>query len=156
MKHFLVPTDFSECSAEAYPFLFEQAELLGKEGLHVTLLNVVTIPIITSPDALVFVPPDTENWTKEATKVAGKELTAIREKVFHDLNVTTSVISGAEAVHQQIVNVAKEHNVDLIVMGTHGRSGINRLLLGSVADRVIRIAPCPILLVPPKSQQTGD
>ncbi len=48
---------------------------------------------------------------------------------------------------EEIVRVAKEEHADMIVMGAHGRSGLNRVLLGSVAERVIRLAPCPVLTV---------
>jgi len=48
---------------------------------------------------------------------------------------------------EEIVKVAEEERADMIVMGTHGRSGLNRILLGSVAERVIRLAPCPVLTV---------
>jgi nucleotide-binding universal stress UspA family protein len=48
---------------------------------------------------------------------------------------------------EEIVKVAQEERADMIVMGTHGRSGLNRALLGSVAERVIRLAPCPVLTV---------
>jgi len=48
---------------------------------------------------------------------------------------------------EEIVRVAQEEHVDMIVMGTHGRSGLNRVLLGSVAERVVRLAPCPVLTV---------
>jgi nucleotide-binding universal stress UspA family protein len=49
--------------------------------------------------------------------------------------------------HQEIVALARDERADLIVIGTHGRGGINRALLGSVADRVVRLAPCPVLTV---------
>ena len=53
----------------------------------------------------------------------------------------------AGAPHEEIVRTAEEKHVGMIVMGTHGRGGLNRMILGSVADRVIRLAPCPVLTV---------
>jgi universal stress protein A len=49
------------------------------------------------------------------------------------------------AAHQEIVDLATDERADLVIMGTHGRSGLTRVLLGSVAERVIRFAPCPVL-----------
>ncbi len=155
MKQILVPTDFSECSAAAFPYVFEQAELLGRDNIHITLLHVISLPIVTGPDALVFIPQDTDSWVKEAKDVATKQLTALRTNVFRDLPVTTSVINGTDPVHQQIAHVAKEHRSELIIMGTHGRSGLNRFLLGSVTEQVVRVAPCPVLLIP-TTVQTND
>ena len=57
------------------------------------------------------------------------------------------LLRGNEAAAKKLVNYAREENVDLIVMGTHGRTGLKRLLLGSVAEAVVRHAPCPVLLV---------
>jgi nucleotide-binding universal stress UspA family protein len=54
------------------------------------------------------------------------------------------------AVHQAICDAAREEAADYIVMGTHGRSGIERLMLGSIADRVVRTAPCPVMTVRPE------
>jgi nucleotide-binding universal stress UspA family protein len=61
------------------------------------------------------------------------------------ISVRTLVRTGSP--YQEIVNLATDERADLVAMGTHGRSGVSRLLLGSVADRVIRLAPCPVLTV---------
>jgi nucleotide-binding universal stress UspA family protein len=57
---------------------------------------------------------------------------------------------------EEIVRYARGHNIDLIVLGTHGRTGVSRLILGSVAERVIRTAPCPVLSVPPADALRED
>ena len=67
---------------------------------------------------------------------------AAREK---GISVRTLVRTGSP--YQEIVDLATDERADLVAMGTHGRSGVSRLLLGSVADRVIRLAPCPVLTV---------
>jgi nucleotide-binding universal stress UspA family protein len=61
------------------------------------------------------------------------------------MTVRTIVRSGS--AHEEIVNLATAERAELIIMGTHGRTGLNRLLLGSVTERVIRFAPCPVLTV---------
>jgi K+-sensing histidine kinase KdpD len=67
--------------------------------------------------------------------------------------VLTAVESGAPAA--EIVRYAERNRIDLIVVGTHGRSGVTRALLGSVAERVVRTAPCPVLTVPRERQRTA-
>ena len=62
-----------------------------------------------------------------------------------DLTAKTLLRTGVP--HEEIVAAAREEGADLVVIGTHGRGGVDRLLLGSVADRVIRLAPCPVLAV---------
>jgi nucleotide-binding universal stress UspA family protein len=57
------------------------------------------------------------------------------------------------APYEEIVAAARDEKADMIVMGTHGRSGLNRLLMGSVAERVVRLAPCPVLTVRPRSEE---
>ena len=62
------------------------------------------------------------------------------------MTVRTIVRTGPSA-NEEIVNLATDEGAELIVIGTHGRTGLNRVLLGSVADRVVRFAPCPVLTV---------
>jgi hypothetical protein len=73
-------------------------------------------------------------------------LTKLAQDLSRDVPVTTAVESGTPAPH--IAEYARRHGIDLIVVGTHGRTGVSRVLLGSVAEHVVRIAPCPVLAVP--------
>src|SRR5439155_13800022 len=61
--------------------------------------------------------------------------------------VTARTVVRTGTAHQEIVDLAADERADLVVMGTHGRRGVSRVFLGSVADRVIRLAPCPLLTV---------
>lgn len=74
------------------------------------------------------------------------EMSKLVEEIGDGVEVVTATAYGAPA--EEIVRYAKHHAVDLIVLGAHGRSGVTRALLGSVAERVARIAPCPVLTVP--------
>jgi nucleotide-binding universal stress UspA family protein len=67
------------------------------------------------------------------------------EELATDVAVETHAIDGSPA--REIVNFAEENDIDVVVMGTHGRSGVDRLLLGSVAERVVRSSPTPVLTV---------
>jgi nucleotide-binding universal stress UspA family protein len=60
-------------------------------------------------------------------------------------DIERTVITGVP--HEEIINLAKKHKVDLIVMGTHGRKGVDRILFGSTAAQIVRFAPCPVLTV---------
>jgi len=69
----------------------------------------------------------------------------IPEEYYEKYNLSTEMTSGQPFL--EIVNKAKSLNADLIVMGTHGRSGLSHVLLGSVAEKVLRLAPCPVMII---------
>ena len=147
-KAILVPTDFSTASAPA----MEYARMLGERfcaALH--LLHVVEDPYLAAAwsEAYAAIPDMREQLTKESGRRL-EELTAL----LPNLATTTEVVVGSPA--KTIVNVARTRGVDLIVMGTHGRSGVAHLLLGSVAERVVRLAACPVLTVRERAIKAGD
>jgi nucleotide-binding universal stress UspA family protein len=132
----VVPTDFSECAEEAWDLAQRMAQALHSE---VTLVHVFVEPPVYG---------DAEAWTvvMEGERWVADELERWAEKARkREVKVRTLVRRGSAAA--QIVEAATEEHADLVVMGTHGRSGMSRVLLGSVADRVIRTAPCPVLTV---------
>lgn len=120
-RHILVATDFSESAEEAFATAVDYARVLHAR-LH--LLHV-------------FAPTDVE-VTRLLADAASKP----------ESDVPVAVASAAGDPAQEILKYATRHPIDLIVMGTHGRTGVSRVLLGSVADRVIRGAACPVLVVP--------
>lgn len=142
LKHILVPHDFSEASNEALSHAESLAESVGAL-LH--LLHVVT-------------DPRTEAWSIEA---AGMNLENLinewqtdAQKRLDDLPVKGAYefTTKLGQPYKEIVRYATDHDIDLIVMGTHGRGAIEHMLLGSVAEKVLRIAPCPVMTVrAPKS-----
>lgn len=133
----LLPTDGSAGADAAV----EQAITLAESnGATVHVLNVVDLG---SVEAI----PDVEaNSIRELMENAGEALvTRVSDQLSSaDIAVETAVGKGSTA--DAIIDYASEHEVDVIVMGTHGRSGIDRLLLGSVADRVIRRSPISVLI----------
>jgi nucleotide-binding universal stress UspA family protein len=139
----LVPTDFSETSDAALDFARTIAETFGA-SLH--LLHVFEDPFVTGPFAVETYAP-----APPATRAAMLDDAARR--LAHRLppadkghfNGTTEIVTGISA--PAIVEYAREHDIDLIVIGTHGRTGMAHLLLGSVAERVVRTASCPVLTV---------
>ncbi len=139
----LVPTDFSEPSDAALAYAKQLAHRL-QAAVHV--LHVIEDPLTTGTgaDGFGFPPIDLQ---EELRAQAARELDArfgAREQA--DYRGTTEVRMSAHTA-AAIVEVANERETDLIVMGTHGRTGLAHLLLGSVAERVVRTAGCPVLTV---------
>ena len=134
------PVDFSECSRKAMQVACDWAKRLDAE---LTLLHVYQHPGYPTPEGFVMASPDTlqqlmhsidrgfAEWKKQA------EATGVK--------VSTAAVMGVP--FEEIARGAKDLGYDLIVMGTHGRTGIRHALLGSVAERVVRTSPCPVLTV---------
>ena len=142
IKTILVPTDFSEPSADALGYA---KNLAGVLGASIHLLHVVQDPL-AEPWGLESygpMPPDIFRQIKaRAQEELEKSLSEADRKTYNATLVTTE-----GAPFSQIIEYAKMHPVDLIVMGTHGRGALAHAILGSVAERVVRFAPCPVLTV---------
>lgn len=137
----LVPVDFSAHSDGALRYA---ATLAGQVGASVELLHVVD-DFTFGAYSEVYV-PNIPDMTQEAINSALERLTAIKAAVFpHAADVESVVYAGRPAA--TIVVHAAGGKFDLIVMGTHGRTGLSHLLMGSVAEHVVRTAPCPVLTV---------
>lgn len=146
IKRILCPTDYSEFSRHA----FEQSLVLARwYGAQVTALHVYAVPVamVAIPGGGTAVPVD--HAAMSAAHMAGHMADmsrAIDSANASGVKVDPLVIEGG--VVDSILEQAASLEADLIVMGTHGRSGFERLLLGSVTERVLRRAPCPVLTVP--------
>ena len=143
VRRILVPTDFSPASDAA---LAQAREFASALGASLRLVHVFDDPFVAgamAADGQMFLPAE-----MRAQLVAGVE-TRLQERLTATVNTAlghdTVLLTGPVA--KTIVEYARSHAVDLIVMGTHGRSGVAHLLLGSVAERVVRTAPCPVLTV---------
>jgi nucleotide-binding universal stress UspA family protein len=137
IRTILVPTDFSATSDAALEYAREVAERFGA-SLH--LLHVLQDPFVNGPLA-------TEAYLTDTPGVRTTILEDAKARIAHRLTATdhAEVVFGRGA--ETIVEYAADRRIDLIVMGTHGRTGMAHLLLGSVAERVVRTAPCPVLTV---------
>jgi len=140
LKTILVPSDFSACSDEAFHY---GLELTRRFHASLHLLHVVSDPLAQPWAVEGFAMPALdvlEEWQKQAhAKLAAAVPDADRDRV----TIVTAVATPCDG----ILAYAAKHDVDLIVMGTHGRSGVSHMLLGSIAERVVRRAPCPVLTV---------
>jgi nucleotide-binding universal stress UspA family protein len=140
-QRIVVPTDFSECSQEAWAVAKRAVVAAGSE---LVLTHVLTdVPTYgegtVSAEVARNVREAARTWAEEA--LAGWVDKARAE----GLDARAALRNGV--VHEEIVALAQGERSDLIVIGTHGRGGISRALLGSVADRVVRLAHCPVLTV---------
>jgi nucleotide-binding universal stress UspA family protein len=135
IKTILHPTDFSERS----DYAFRLACALARDhGARVIVLHVAELPIpaygeASAPVALIQI-------SMEAEKECLERIVAPQ-----GVKIERRLVEGAAAT--EILRAAEEMKADLIVLGTHGRTGINRFLLGSVAEQVVRKARCPVLSV---------
>jgi len=138
LKSILVPVDFTEPSLNALKYA---RALAGAFGSQVHVFHAIEDPAVYAWE--VYSPPLVrEDLEKNALSQLQQLLTAEEKKQFQ---AEFTVRIGAPFV--EIIRFAKEKNTDLIIMGTHGRGAIAHLLLGSVAERVVRKAPCPVMTV---------
>ena len=141
LQRILVPLDFSDTSTRA----LEQAKSVAERfNATIELLHVVPNPYI--PDASPFYTPLPADFLDEVERDARKRLDESLTLAERDRFKARRVVIVGDPL-TEIVEHATREKVDLIVMGTHGRRGVAHLFLGSVAERVVRTAPCPVLTV---------
>jgi nucleotide-binding universal stress UspA family protein len=144
-KHILVPTDFGEAAARALDFAIE---LASKFEAKLTLLHASWLP----PLAYAAYAEGLYWPTDEMARGAQKELDAVLSKTKERYPGAEGAIVTGEP-WQMILEVAKDRSADLIVMGTHGRRGLSRVFLGSVAERIVRLSPIPVLTISAAGEQ---
>lgn len=146
----LVPTDFSD---NAKPALEYGCELARQFNAQLQLVNVVdnldVFPM--EMEAVAAVGVGIGGDALQSEKHASRLLAELPGSSGHDCRITRSVKLGNPAT--EIIRFAKENHTDLIVISTHGRTGLRHLLLGSVAESVVRKAGCPVLTVHPEGHQ---
>ena len=133
LKKILAPTDFSELSVRGVRYACELAKDVGAE---VTILNVVTV--------------DESGINKGEMGEHKQRLDEFVAKNVADVsaNLRISKLVDAGQAYVAIIDCAENERIDLIVMSSHGRSGLSRMLIGSVTDKVLRGASRPVLVVP--------
>ena len=149
IKRILVPVDFSAASRAA---LWRASELATALGASLELLHVLELPGAHALASQAYVPLPPE-YRQDVKRHAEKHLeewlsTSSVPTIRHELR------EGKPFV--EIASYARQHGIDLIVMGTHGRGGMSRLLLGSVTENLIRTAPCPVMTVREDDEPTGS
>ncbi|MBQ7617512.1 MAG: universal stress protein [Desulfovibrio sp.] len=144
IKKILCAVDLSEHSKEVAEYAATLAKKLGA-----SVLVVYTAPSLSQYVGF-HVPPNTiENFVGEIVTGAEQSMQAFVAENFQGLEAKGQVLIGYAA--EEILNRAKEEQVDMIIMGTHGRKGIDRILFGSVAEKVVKNARIPVLTIRPSA-----
>ncbi len=144
-KHILVPVDFG---AAMQPAIELAVSLARRTDAHITLLNVFDITPFTSTSpfaAIIDVEP--------LIAAAESELQSLLAKVHEQWPKSEAVLYRGPA-HEAILEAVKARGCDLLLLGTHGRAGMARAFMGSVAERIVRASPVPVLTVHPAQHDT--
>jgi universal stress protein A len=138
----LIPTDFSPCADKAMQY---GCTLAARLGAQVLLLHAYVVPMYPTPEEAMM-GPDRNTLSERMRDEARDGLEASRQRLAPPgLAVEVRTAEGMPA--EAISAVAQQEGCEMIVMGTHGRTGLKHLVLGSVAEQVVRTAPCPVLTV---------
>jgi len=138
-KNVLIPTDGSDTAEMAVKQGIELTEAVGAKVYGLYVIDISTF--IGVPTEAVW------ESIKNLLEEEGKTALGIIEKMAEEGGVEYEMILNEGSPYKNIVQTAEEKKIDLIVMGTAGRVGFDRFLLGSVAEKVVRTAPCPVLVV---------
>lgn len=150
MKRVLVTTDFSNESKAVCSQVRALAELAPAGKLEVVLLYVLETPVLFDTSDLGVSYTQIDRVMEEATASGEEKIAEFAQTELSGLPVTTVVKRARGQIHEEIAETAKEAGVDMIVIATHGRTGFQRLVLGSIAEKVIRVSSVPVLVVPIK------
>jgi nucleotide-binding universal stress UspA family protein len=137
----LVPVDFQDASLDALAFA---RDLAGRLGLEVVLLHAYAIPVVVYPGFDPIVAPGLPDEIAAAARSALDRLAA------ENGGLRTILRAGDPA--SEILKVVEELRPKLVAMGTHGRTGLSHLLLGSVAEKVVRSSPAPVITIHAKAR----
>ena len=139
IQHILVPFDFSPYAEQALAYAIGLAQILQA---RLTLLYVRDTMSWGVAQAEATLPPS--YWVELETSIAeGMEEPLAR---VHEAGLQGETVLAQGIPFQTIIETARDNSVDLIVIGTHGRTGLTHVLMGSVAEKVVRLAPCPVLV----------
>lgn len=146
-KHILVPTDFGEPSGRAVKLALELAQSFKA---MLTLMHAYEVPLYTYPQVEPIVVDLFTPIEQAAREQLERELASVQTKV-----PTAKAILRSGVPWREILSFIDEIHPDLVVMGTHGRRGVTHALLGSVAEKVVRMSPVPVLTVRDPSSDVG-
>jgi nucleotide-binding universal stress UspA family protein len=140
IRRIVCPVDFSEPSEHALQYATDLAQ---RFGARLELVHAYELPTYALPDGAVFAGADFE--TKLSNELQARLDEQVDKAKQAGLSVDGHLLRGV--AHKEIVRFSEENGADLVVMGTHGRTGLEHVLLGSVAERVVRMATMPVLTV---------
>lgn len=141
LKKILVPTDFSDCSAKALAYALAFAKLSQAEIILLHVVEPISYPMYGQDVAA-----DLSGFQADLLQASTEHLARFRQEKAGNYQPLRTIITEGGS-YWEIVETAKSENVDLIILSTHGHTGLRHVLLGSTAERVVRHAPCPVLTV---------
>jgi universal stress protein A len=144
IQNILVPIDFSETSKRALLFA---SDLAQQYNAKLTLLFVYQAPNTFFPEGYE---PSVSMLFEDLYQYYEKSLASVAQSIEGQISSTPNMKLSQGVPDIEIIREATEGNYDLIVMGSHGRTGLSRVVIGSVAEKVVRHALCPTLIVPHK------
>lgn len=146
MKHIIVTTDFSTQAQSAFKVAREQAELYGSDNCTLSVINVMedVVPLYGAEGDM----PGISDVREKLQEYARRQVELEISEFFSGIKVEPVLLQHTRPVYQLITDYAREKQAHLIVIASHGRSGLEHFLVGSVAERVLRQAPCPVMVVP--------
>ena len=147
-KKILCPTDFSEPSYEALKMANELALQFSAELILIHVVKPIEYIPIVSPAIGAYVSSSVVDTVAAADKVLDE---VIRERISGDVKLHSIVAHGNPA--EEIVRIAAKEGVDAIIIATHGLTGWRHLIFGSVAEKVVRLAPCKVLTIKTTGEQ---
>ncbi|MCB0323611.1 MAG: universal stress protein [Bdellovibrionales bacterium] len=149
MQHILVTTDFSPESEAAFPMVKELLSLLKPGQGSATLVSVMEdLGQKSAQFQFALAVLESHGIREQLRQEAEAQLEETRQKHFDGLPVGVELLRATKPVHREIIDYSKQNAVDLIVVATHGRTGVSHVLLGSVSEKLVRESPIPILVVP--------
>lgn len=150
IQQILVPTDFSECSQKAVEYAIAFAKQFGASLTLLHVLEPVAYPVGSD-----YMLGEVQNLDAKFQDEAHERLMDLtRSVVAPDIPAVPMVRIGS--AWQEITEIARDRDIDLIIIGTHGYTGLKHLVLGSTAEKVVRHAPCPVLTVREKEHEFVD
>jgi nucleotide-binding universal stress UspA family protein len=142
-KQILFPVDLSDSAAKIVPFVKTMVEKFNGR-LHL-LFAARVFEYFTG----MYVPPlSVADFEKQIVTGAEKSLYEFADRHFKDLAHTKSTVVSGDAA-EEILNYIEAAGIDLVIMGTHGRKGLDKVIFGSVADRIVKSAPVPVMVINP-------
>jgi nucleotide-binding universal stress UspA family protein len=152
LRRILLPTDFSGCANYALPYA---AAIARATGARIICVHVVETVVPAVGYAGLAEPMPIADISEQLEDSAERELPRLTDcEELNGLEVEEVIVHGDAAA--EIVRVAEEHEADLIVISSHGRTGLGRMIFGSTAEAVVRHASCPVLVVKPPQEEESS
>jgi len=148
LKSIIVPTDFSKVSYSAFQYARDLAEIMDAT-IHLIYVIEINPPLLSKQDK----ERTSEDLMKSIEKQKQRELNDLVEEIRDDSSLKIVKIIRQGTDYEEIIKYTSEINGDMIVLATHGRTGVFHKILGSVAEKVIRYSKCPVLVISPQEDE---